>query len=125
VTKHLSKVVWITYLALLVFGISQAYGHGSYTHDEIEWMERQHARDGEKCCNEHDVHIGQDVTWRMNAARTHYEVQINGAWHQVPNGRIRAIRENDPSPFGYESLLFYSIYPSGLRIWCFSPDVGG
>jgi hypothetical protein len=119
---------WLAYIALIVGAMLFAHrvaAHGNYTHEEIEWMERQNARDGEKCCNEHDVHIGQDVTWRINAARTHYEVQISGQWHQVPTGRIRAIDREDPSPFGSEAILFYSVYPSGLRIWCFNPDVGG
>jgi len=114
---------WI--LIFLVLFAPSLHAHGSFTHDEIEWMERQYSHDGTKCCNELDVHIGQDVVWRINAARTGYEVQINNAWHAVPNGRLRKIIPDDPSPFGYEALLFYSIYPSGLRIWCFTPDVAG
>lgn len=119
-------IFWLAYLVLLALAIGHAYGHGQhFTHPEIEWMERQNARDGTKCCNEHDVHVGQNVAWRINAARTHYEVQISGQWHQVPTGRIRAIDRDDPSPFGHEALLFYSVYPSGIQIWCFQPDIGG
>jgi hypothetical protein len=116
---------WLTWIMCLILGATYAFGHGSYTHDEIEWMERQNARDGTKCCNEHDVHIGQDVTWRINAQRTGYQVLVSGNWLDVPAGRMRAIDRNDPSPFGYESLLFYSTYGSTVIIWCFNPDVGG
>lgn len=125
-SRHAVKIFWLAYFAVLVLAAGHAFGHGEhFTHDEIEWMERQYARDGEKCCNERDVFVGQNVTWRINAARTHYEVLIQDTWQQVPTGRIRNVNPDDPSPFGHEALLFYSIYPSGLRIWCFSPDVGG
>ena len=117
-------IFWLAYFIVLLLAAGHAFGHqaqhgGPFTNDEIEWMERQHARDGIKCCNERDVYVGQVVEWRMS--RGHYEVKISGNWQQVPAGRIMQHIDGDPSPFPGEALLFYSIYPSGLNIWCFSP----
>lgn len=118
------------YILLLVLGLvgllmllaGLAHGHGPhYSAAEIAWMERQHARDGMKCCNERDVHIGQDVEWRMGAGG--YQVRIGEAWHDVPPGRLLAPRPGDPSPFGAQALLFYSPTPGGVpRLWCFMPE---
>ncbi len=97
----------------------QAQHGGPFTSEEIAWMERQHALDGTKCCNEHDVYVGQMVQWRIH--RGHYEVLISGQWEQIPPGRLMEHLPDDPTPFPGEALLFYSIYPSGHRIWCFFP----
>lgn len=92
---------------------------GPFTSDEIAWMERQHSHDGTKCCNEHDVYVGEVVEWRMH--RGHYEVLISGQWERIPPGRLLNHTMSDPTPFPGQALLFYSVYPSGHRIWCFFP----
>jgi len=120
-SKHAFKIFWLAYFVVLALAANHAFGHGSFTHAEIEWMERQYSVDGNsKCCNEHDVHIGQNVQWRINGRG--YEVQINGNWHAIPPNLLMASKPDDPSPFGVEALLFYSVYPSGIRIWCFRPE---
>jgi hypothetical protein len=116
-------VFCISLVSFVLCGV-YAWGHqanhgGPFTNDQIEWMERQHARDGTKCCNEHDVYVGQVVEWRMHGG--HYEVKIGGQWEAIPPNRLMEHLAHDPSPFLGEALLFYSTYSSGHRIWCFSP----
>jgi hypothetical protein len=115
---------WLTWLLILVLGITYAFSHqaqhgGPFTPEEIEWMERQYAHDGTKCCNERDVYVGEVVEWRMRHG--HYQVRISGQWENVPPGRLMQHVANDPTPFPGQALLFYSIYPHGHHIWCFFP----
>jgi len=108
-------------LMLLVFLTWETLAHGQkFTQAENDWMERQTAVDGFKCCNQHDVHFLEDPDWRMG--KTGYEVLINGVWHEVPPGRLRQIDQSDPSPFGQDhALLFYSVHGKTTHIWCFTP----
>ena len=69
---------------------------------------------------DHDVYIGQRVNWRMNGRG--YEVLIGATWHAIPPGRLMNNLPDDPSPFGQEAIVFYSVYPSGVNIWCFRPE---
>lgn len=114
----------VALLALVSMGFAwSAFGHGElYTADEIAWMERQRAVDGTKCCNEHDVHLGINVTWRMRGGN--YEVYIKGmdTWMEVPQNRLYQHKAHDPSPFPGETLLFFSTYGTSVHIWCFSPS---
>lgn len=102
-------------LALLAAPFAIAHD-GRFTAEENAWLERQRAVDGTKCCNEHDVTVGVRVRWRMVAGR--YQVEIAGAWRDVPPGRVMHHDIADPSPFGSEALLFHT----GGMIWCFSPE---
>lgn len=94
------------------------------TAEQNAWLDRQRARDGTKCCDFRDVHIGQAVEWRIAGGL--YQVRISGEWHDVPPGRVLQPIPGDPSPFGGEALLFYSLnhtYPLGFSLWCFQPSV--
>jgi hypothetical protein len=107
----------------LLLAAALAHGHGPHmTPAEEAWLNRQHARDGTKCCDVRDVHVGQAVAWRMTPRG--YEVEIAGAWHLVPPGRLLAPIPGDPSPFGAQALLFYTPNNVGAppAIWCFLPE---
>ena len=100
-----------------------ALAHGAFTPDENDWMNRQRAVDGTKCCDERDAHVGENVEWRLVGGR--YQVRIQGEWRDVPEGRLLQINPADPSPFGGAALLFYSPSPhapGGLHLWCFQPE---
>jgi hypothetical protein len=109
---------------VLAFAPLPAAAHGpDFTEAEKAWMERQRARDGAKCCNEHDVHVGMVVEWRTRAGR--FQVRIAGEWHDVPPGRIMRHDPADPSPFPGQALLFYTPspwVPNGFTLWCFQPE---
>lgn len=107
----------------MAFLLAVAAGHGQrFSEAEIAWMERQRAVDGTKCCNEHDVRLGEGVRWRPS--RDGFEVWIEGAWRRVPAGRRMAELPGDLSPFGGQALLFYSpsIVGGPPSIWCFRPE---
>ena len=112
-------------LMLLFFLLGEALAHGQqFTQEENDWMERQNAVDGTKCCDRHDVHFLDSPNWRMKNAG--YEVLVEGKWHEVPPGRTRAINPEDPSPFGDgQALLFYSVHSDVVYIWCFTPSTLG
>lgn len=99
-----------------------AAAHGQhFTQDEIAWLNRQVAVDGMKCCDETDAHVGTRVSWRIEGSR--YQVRIQGAWHDVPPGRVMRSQPDDPSPWGGEALLFYSPRTGGgISLWCFRPE---
>ena len=106
--------------ALVALPLAAAAHGPHFSPEEVAWMDRQHALDGMKCCDERDVTIGLAVRWRMQGR--HYEVLIGGRWWQVPPGRMLRHNTADPSPFPGEAILFYSPMPDGTpRIWCFSP----
>lgn len=108
-------------LAVIVLALTAvgAIGHESrFSPEENAWLERQYARDGMKCCNEHDVHVGVDVRWRFVNGR--YEVMMDGRWTPVPEGRLMRHTPNDPSPWGAAPLLFYT--PGQHAPWCFLPE---
>jgi hypothetical protein len=109
-------------LAALVALPAAAHSPG-LTADDNAWLDRQRSRDGTKCCDFRDVHIGRAVEWRIQGGR--YQVRIAGEWRPVPSGRIMRHQPDDPSPFPGEALLFYSVnpaWPDGFMIWCFSPE---
>jgi hypothetical protein len=103
--------------ALLLLLALPASAHDQrFTDAENDWLNRQVAADGTKCCDRHDAHVGVRVAWRMVGGR--YEVQINGTWREVPPGRIMRHNPRDPSPWQGEALLFHT----NGHIWCFSPE---
>jgi hypothetical protein len=108
---------------LLLFLIGDALAHGAhYTEEEKAWMERQQSTNGTKCCNEHDVFFLSTANWRIGEEG--YQVLIGTTWHDVPDGQIRRINHDDPSPFGDgDALLFYSVHRGVTHIWCFTPPV--
>lgn len=112
------------FAVLLLVMPTPAMAHSpGLTEAQNAWLDRQRARDGTKCCDFRDVHIGQAVEWRMVGGR--YQVRISGEWRDVPPGRVLQPRPGDPSPFGGEALLFYSpspTYPPGFSLWCFQPE---
>ena len=79
-----------------------------------DWLNRQRAVDGTKCCDEHDTEILTDFRWRIVGGR--YEVEIGGAWVEIPPGRMLRPNPDDPTPYA-EALLFRT----GSSIWCFQP----
>ena len=87
---------------------------GSRLTPHNEWLNRQVAIDGMKCCDEHDTEILADFRWRMVGGR--YEVEIDGAWVPIPPGRVMRPNPADPTPY-QEALLFRT----GPSIWCFMP----
>ena len=91
----------------------------AFTEAENDWLNRQRALDGTKCCDRHDAHIGLNVRWRIFDGR--YEVWIEGRWRVVPQGRLMRHDASDPTPWPGMPHLFYSDYPSGPVIWCFAP----
>jgi hypothetical protein len=101
-------------LLLLAVG-AQAHDAG-FTREENAWLERQRAVDGTKCCNEHDVTVGEHVRWRITNGA--YEVMIDGAWRPIPPGQLMQSRPNDPTPWPGRALLFRT----GQTIWCFFPE---
>ncbi len=108
-------------IALLLLCARYAWGHGQhFTPEENNWLERQKAVDGTKCCNRFDTVTGIRVNWRTHQGR--YEVQLGTTWHRVEPGNVMAHNQADPSPFGHEALLFYSIIGGRLHLWCFSPE---
>lgn len=120
---------WLMAVALMwaLGGEAQAHGgdrHG-FSEDEVAWMNRQHSvgPDVVKCCDEHDVYLGVNAIWRPQAGAPHrYEVFIRELqrWVEVPPDRMLQMVQEDPSPWGGEAIVFYSIYPSGVQIWCFN-----
>lgn len=114
----LALVVWVV---VLVVAVSVgARGHG-FSAEENEWLNRQRALDGEKCCDERDAHVAPNVEWRVTADRRGYEVRINGEWRLVPAGRIMRENPADPSPWGQAALLFHAPWAGG-PIYCFRPE---
>jgi hypothetical protein len=112
-------VFWFVVITFLITG-TYAFGHAPlFTPEENAWLDRQRARDGTKCCDERDAHVGVNVRWRMNGGR--FEVFIMDAWHPVPPGRLHRHDPNDPSPWPGEALLFFTPFPQGPSIWCFRP----
>lgn len=112
-------VVAVLLIASMGFAWS-AFGHGEmFTREENDWMNRQYAVDGTKCCDENDVHLGINVVWRMQGGN--YQVKVGDNWLTVPSNRLYQHKTDDPSPFPGEALLFYSTYSTGVMIWCFSP----
>ena len=115
------KNILIGTLLSFISTVSLAHS-GHFTHEENDWLNRQHSRSGVKCCDMHDVHIGQNVEWRINN-QGQYEVKVNEQWYVIQEGTIMRRNPNDPSPFGNQALLFYSPNMSGgIFIWCFSPE---
>jgi hypothetical protein len=115
-------MIRILLAALLLAAPAAAHTPG-LTADENEWLDRQRARDGTKCCDFRDVFIGRMVEWRIEGGR--YQVKISGEWRDVPPGRLMQHDPSDPSPFPGEAMLFYSLspyYPNGFHLWCFSPE---
>jgi len=113
------NIFGFTALLLFLLCAGYAWAHGpDYTPEETQWMERQHAVDGMKCCAPYDFHVLQDPEWRMHAG--HYEIRHNNEWHRVPAGRLLAHNPADPTPFPGIALLFRT---SHLRptVWCFFP----
>lgn len=105
----------------LLLCIKLVLAHGVHTSpEENEWMNRQHSVSGTKCCDERDVSVGIMVNWRINVGT--YEVQIGDRWVPIGAENIMANVANDPSPFGGQALLFYSIIGDNLYIWCFRPE---
>lgn len=102
-------------VALLLTSSAMAHDTG-FTAEENAWLDRQRAVDGTKCCNEHDVTIGERVQWRMTAGR--YEVLIGETWRPVPPGRLMQSIPDDPTPWPGRALLFRT----GTMIWCFFPE---
>jgi len=102
-------------LALLLACPAAAHDSG-FSPAQNAWLNRQIALDRMKCCDEHDVHVGVDVVWRVTDAGG-YEVLIEGAWQPVPPGRLMRDNPGDPSPWGHRALLFRT----GADIWCFRP----
>jgi hypothetical protein len=119
---HLLLLLALGMVGALLLAAALAHGHGPHmTPAEEAWLDRQHARDGTKCCDVRDVHVGQAVAWRITPRG--YEVEIDGAWHLVPPGRLLAPIPGDPSPFGAQALLFYTPRSGGPpAIWCFLPE---
>lgn len=110
----------LMYLAMA--GAAMAHGLG-FTDAENDWLDRQRAHDGTKCCDRHDAHVGQNVEWRTRAG--HYEVRIRGEWRVIEPGRLMRHNPDDPTPWPGEALLFWSPIPShpdGFIIWCFFPE---
>lgn len=91
-----------------------------FTAEQNAWLNRQHARDGTKCCDETDAHVGMNVEWRIQGGR--YQLHVSGAWVDVPPGRMMRFNPADPSPWPGEALAFYSLFPSGHVLWCFFPE---
>lgn len=117
-------IVTVGSLLLFLFCAAYAFAHGThYSPQEIAWMNRQYAVNGStKCCNEHDVHVGERVAWRMRNGQ--YEVLVNTNWYQVPQDRLMRYDPQDPLPenFRGQALLFYSMYGANPTIWCFFPE---
>lgn len=95
----------------------------AFTAEENAWLNRQRAVDGTKCCDERDARVGQLVDWRLRGGT--YEVLIQGAWRQVPAGRLMRHNPADPSPWPGQALLFWSPAVNardGFHLWCFYPE---
>lgn len=103
-------------LALMLLAWPAAAHDTEFTRDENDWMNRQHAVDGTKCCNEHDVTVGEHVQWRIVGSR--YEVFFDGQWRMISPGRMMQSRPDDPTPWPGRALLFRT----GPMIWCFFPE---
>ncbi|MBY0310068.1 hypothetical protein K2Q16_02915 [Patescibacteria group bacterium] len=106
-------------VAALAVKSTPAGAHGpQYTPAEAEWMMRQYAVDGMKCCAPYDFFVLQDPEWRMNNG--HYEIRYNNEWHRVPAGRMMRHNPQDPTPFPGITLLFRN---NGVppTIYCFFP----
>lgn len=107
-------------LFLLPLPLSGAWAHVStFTDAENEWLDRQRAVDGTKCCDRNDAHVGLRVEWRLVGGQ--YEVLIGGAWRPVRPGRLMQHNPDDPTPWPGQPHLFYSPFPAGPSIWCFFP----
>lgn len=115
------NVFGFTALLLFLLCAGVAWGHGpDYTPEETQWMERQHAVDGTKCCDRHDTVVGPDVEWRIHNGQ--YQVLIDGSWHPVPAELV--IRRTSDNPWPNQAIVTYSVYPGGrVRIWCLWPGV--
>lgn len=116
-------LAFLGFLGGLCLLLAVAAAHGPHmTPAQEAWLDRQRARDGTKCCDTRDVHVGQAVEWRIRGGG--YQVRIGAAWHPIPPGRLLAPIPGDASPFGAQALLFYT--PSQLggppSIWCFLPE---
>jgi hypothetical protein len=110
-------------LCLWAIIASAAFGHANITDAENEWLNRQRAIDGTKCCDRHDTHVGEGVEWRIERGR--YQVRIQGAWRDVPPERVMRHNPADPTPWPGQALLFWSPVPShpdGFLLWCFFPE---
>lgn len=66
---------------------------------------------GISCCAEYDGHILASGDWR--ATPSGYQVQISGAWHDVPP---QAVLNNVENPTG-SAVAFFP--PGGSPIYCF------
>ncbi len=105
-------------ILLLVANVASAHidPHNAPLHAQHnDWLNRQYALDGMKCCDPTDVEVLIDPRWRI--VNNRYEVFFNDAWHEVPPGRLLRPNPDDPSPYG-EALLFRSTVGN---IWCFQP----
>lgn len=115
-------------LSLGVCLAGEVRGHGSghgFDAEERAWMNRQRSVDDVKCCDEHDVYVGVHAIWRPVAGRPNrFEVFIveQQRWVEVPAGRMLQMVPSDPSPWGGEAIVFYSVYPDRVEIWCFNYD---
>lgn len=110
-------------LAALLLALPAAAHGPTFTDAENQWLNRQRALDGTKCCDRHDAHVGQNVEWRIVAGR--YQVRIRDEWRDVPPGRMMRHDPSDPTPWPGEALLFWSPVPShpdGFLLWCFFPE---
>jgi hypothetical protein len=115
-------VIRAALLAACLAAPALAHGPG-FTDAEDAWLNRQRAVDGTKCCDRRDVHVGQNVEWRIQAGR--YQVRIRDEWRDVPPGRMMRHQPDDPTPWPGEALLFWSPaphLPDGFLLWCFFPD---
>jgi hypothetical protein len=91
-----------------------------FSPEENDWLNRQHAVDGTKCCDETDAHIGHDfVEWRV--LNDQYQVLINERWIDVPPGRMMRNNPEDPTPWPGQPHLFYTDFGRSISIWCFFP----
>lgn len=102
----------LAFLTLAHLDPDNAHLHAQHN----DWLERQRSADGTKCCDQGDVEVLVDVRWRIRGAG--YQVLVDGAWVDVPPGRVLRPNFLDPNPYGV-ALLFRPRH--GGMMWCFAP----
>ena len=88
------------------------------------WFERQHNIVGGWCCDISDGFVLEEDDWRINATGNGYQVNIEGAWRDVPAHTMRDAKEDDPNPTG-KAIVWYRVYNDNpepmITIFCFTP----
>jgi hypothetical protein len=81
------------------------------------WFEHQHSIIGSWCCNLADGHILPGADWRSST--DHYEVRIEGIWHEVPATALRD-PSGGPNPT-HRAVVWWKQVGDEIVILCFAP----